>query len=152
MRNVSIIHPLAFCASIPKRADALSCRPYFFKLKLASLFKLYCRHHDVGVPFFAAAMTRLSTAPQKNSCPRFGADGNREIIPNVTRARIYSSVLPGLDHPSQAATTTCSSSPFSSCMGTVGVVRGLPVLLKCSRPTGTQQAPRPAHHGQPSLL
>ena len=49
--------------------------------------ELYCAHHDDGAPFLAAAMTRSSSAPRKNSCPRNGADGNRDITSTVTRAR-----------------------------------------------------------------
>ena len=36
----------------------------------------------------------------KNTCPRFGPDGNRENFSTVTQARIYPTVLPGLDPPS----------------------------------------------------
>ena len=101
---------------------------------LASLVKLCCAHHDVGAPFFAAAMTRSSPAPRKKG-PRFGADGNREIIPTVTRARIYPSVLLARIL-SQAATTPRSSSPSFSYLGTVGLVRGSSVLFKYSSAHG----------------
>ena len=65
VRKVSNIHCIL-------RVHSKECRctvfePYIFKLRLASFFKLYCAHHDVGAPFFAAAMTRSSSAPRKTA-------------------------------------------------------------------------------------
>ena len=131
LRNVSIIHPLHSARPFQSKPVRL-LRAVLLQTKAASLFNLYCAHHDVGAPFFTAATTRSSLATSTNSCSRFGAAGKREVISTVTRARVYPSVLPGLD-----ALPSCNDDvPSSSCMGTAGVVRGWPVLFKYSSAHG----------------
>ena len=76
MTQVSYIH-----CTLRVRSKAGRCafsEPCFFKLKLASLFTRCIAHtrRDDSVV--------VSTS--ENSCPRNGADGNRDIISTVTRA------------------------------------------------------------------
>ena len=93
LRNARIIRPLHSARPFQREPLRSLPEPYFFRLKPTTMNKLYSAHHDVGAPLFASAMTRSSSAT------RFAADGNRDIFSTVTWARIYPSVLPGLEPP-----------------------------------------------------